>query len=130
MIVGNNIEDISELAWKHNTNYAVVEMVDKLTPAAIDVVKSHSMILHCPTEIMNKYTESEFSELLDEIGCCVLFVQDESTFDPLKYDALLRKFSESSFEYIRNANNDGLEELELILTEEVLKGHLNGNNII
>lgn len=130
IIVGDKLNDISELGWKHNTNYAVVEMVDKLTPAAIETVKNSDMIVQCPTKIFKKYKNDEFLNMLKESNLDVLFVQEKDNYDIEKYDDILKALPEKSFEYIRNKNNDGIDVLENLLTEQVLKGRVNGDNSI
>lgn len=130
IIVGNDVEDISALAWKHNTNYTVVEMTSKLTDNAISVIKESDMIVQCPLSIYDMYSEQDFMQLIDDIKCMVVFVQESETYDAFKYDNVLKKYPNDAIEYIRNKDLQGQDILEHFMTEQVLKGRLDGDKTV
>lgn len=130
LIVGKDTQDIADLGWKHNTNYTVVEMTDKLTDNAIDTVTNSDMIILCDPAIYELYDEDEFCSLLEKLNCLLIFVQDEDTFDPSKYDNILKQYPETSLEYIRNEEDAQISWLEYYMTEQVLKGRKDGDSTL
>jgi hypothetical protein len=105
-------------------------MNNKLTDGAISVVKESDMIIQCPLDVFDLYSEQEFIDLIDKTQCLVVFIQDSETYDMTKYDNVLKKYPNDAIEYTRNKESEGLDMLEYFLTEQVLKGRCDGDKTV